>query len=358
MMRPSLILCGQLLVLALASHGAAQYSFGEDELTGSAPRLRHVLLTRIDLNFDRIPLSTALMNITRLYDVRIVADQEMTITPEMFATCAAKRLPLGQVLRQLLGAHNLRYVTIGNALLITPGASPSVAIGKEDLAPVFRHKGDVALRCARQLRPIFRMQLQFVERVCRPTTDEMAFIREEAEQALQDAAFTLARRQASLGGNGRQIIRLSAEFDPRQRIRDGVADAVGSCLSRPQAQRFAAEVAAFDAHARHAVQEMIVLSIHDRLELSDDQQHKLRDTIAANCTQDWYPSLEGILEFPNAPFPVPRQLLFPLLTQQQIATWNNTRLADPSATLTGFGVDGTDLRDPAAEDGNKEHDAR
>ena len=207
-----------------------------------------------------------------------------------------------------------------------------------------------------RLRPILKVELGFVNRVCHPNEQQRKAIAAAGEGSLQTAATQYAAWQQS-GQRGRVVVvngRAQRAMDspkPRQIIQEGVAKAVKETLPAETAALYVEQSNQRPEFRKQLTVENLVSFLDDKLVLSAVQRAAITKALAAAWDENWISQLQlltnGSQIFPS----IPDQCVVPHLRDSQRTVWqaipnrNNSVIYDDLQIQTGVNFDD----DPDAE---------
>jgi len=201
-----------------------------------------------------------------------------------------------------------------------------------------------------RLRPILKVELGFVNRVCHPNEQQRKAIAAAGEGCLQTTATQYAAWQQS-GQRGRVVVvngRATRAVDspkPRQMIQESVAKAVKENLPADAAAAYVEQSNERSEYRKQLTVENLVSFLDDKLVLSAVQRAAITKALAAAWDENWISQLQlltnGSQIFPS----IPDQCVVPHLRDSQRTVWqaipnrNNSVIYDDLQIQTGVNFD-------------------
>lgn len=144
-----------------------------------------------------------------------------------------------------------------------------------------------------RLRSMLNVELQRIERVCKPMEKQSLAIRDEAESILKDVRdasdkFTIRVMQAIERGEQKDIVPL----DSQKLIRDRLAASVKHRLSVAQVERYENEIARLGALRTVTATRNWIVLLDESIVLTEDQRQQLSKRLPAEGDDEWFQSLE------------------------------------------------------------------
>lgn len=172
------------------------------------------------------------------------------------------------------------------------------------------------------MRPMLKVEYQFMRTVCEPTRDERIPIAHAGELALREAVVLYVDRQ--LNQNVHSQARPPA-INYRKVIQDGLLAAVKANLSDDVYRRYLRELADRAEEQKQGAVMRLVAKMDRTLLLTDDQRTKIAEVLL----RQWEDHLAHNVAYANleyAYFPVmPEQDILPILSDAQKHTWQETQ---------------------------------
>jgi hypothetical protein len=209
-----------------------------------------------------------------------------------------------------------------------------------------------------RLRPILKVELGFVNRVCHPNEQQRKAIAAAGEGCLQTTATQYAAWQQS-GQRGRVVVvngRATRAVDspkPRQMIQESVAKAVKENLPADAAAAYVEQSNERSEYRKQLTVENLVSFLDDKLVLSAVQRAAITKALAAAWDENWISQLQlltnGSQIFPS----IPDQCVVPHLRDSQRTVWqaipnrNNSVIYDDLQIQTGVNFDDEPDAEPA-----------
>ena len=328
------------------------------------PTIRRRLQARTDLKVDNVPLKEVVAQLARRHSVPIRLDEaslkKAGIAVDASVTASIKNLTLNETLRQVLKGLHLQHDLKDGAIVISADAEDDLAAaGKahvermdekrqraEDearaVADVQNAKqarpgvglvdpdqavaeGDALLKqFEKRFKSVLRDELNFVEKVCEPTDDQMAEIRQVLEKYKAD----VVKRQADLQKRAARGQRQAtvAYADPRKLIRDSLKRTLKTTLDSERWARFDGELEQRKTDQTRAAVHNIVAKIDRDLALSAEQREKLVGALTAAWSPAWGQQFEIFLQQGGQFAPnVSPKVVTPHLNPIQKKIWSGTQ---------------------------------
>ena len=332
---------------------------GEKRLDG--PAMFRKLRSPANFTFDKTPLKDVAAQISKRQDVVIRLDdaalKRANVAPDTPVTATIKNLTLNAALEQILKGLKLRHVAKNGQLVITSDVEvlDLEKVGKEHVERKAEEARDRADRVAaaerdagmpgapgaampgmpagdladlekqftRQFRAAARVEINFVEKVCQPTSEQLQDLEEALEKYRTDIANKYADKHKREVRGGRQVAGNPFPSDPRDMVRRIVARSVKTSLNAEQVNHFEGEVAERTADRKRAAVGHLIARLDRDLNLSADQRDRLTSALSENWNVTWEQQFETLLRQPGAQFfPQVRQgLIAPILTVTQRKIW-------------------------------------
>jgi hypothetical protein len=181
---------------------------------------------------------------------------------------------------------------------------------------------------------------QILTQVFQPLLDrELAFVRKSCglddvqatslADAVKPQLKTVVREYFKSMQQPRRVVRVNgiqrvepAQAMPNKLMEKCIAETVAKVkLPADKAAAYADEVARRAAFNKQAGVEAFVAAIDDRVMLDDAQREKLAAALTKNWDESWAPYLQTLLYANNFNPPVPNEILFPILRQNQKEVW-------------------------------------
>lgn len=348
------LLVAVVLATARAGFGKEPAKIPPKEPVATPQALREALLARTTLTVDKQPLRDVLKLLADQQGVKIRVDEEAVqkagISLEQAVTISAKNYTLTAVLRMLLQRKGLGYGIEGDSILVTVAASvprPMPVLQRPEPAGAAPNvNGEVLAELEAQrgeaYRSLLRLELQFIEKVCRPDAEQMAKIREDGEVALKVISQQTSRRL--LRQNGRESPLLTPDLIIQMR-RHFLA-AARSRLSPDQLAPLATELEARQNDLKQAALRLLVTRIDEAVVLEPQQREALLKGLAQSHS-GWFPAIDsGWIPEPGAE--IPSSALRPFLSEAQVQLWQVTSRASLEKHLwtngTWFNLSEEELR--------------
>ena len=175
-----------------------------------------------------------------------------------------------------------------------------------------------------QMRPLLRMEYQFIRSVCEPTKAQRKRIAHAGELALREAASKYTDWQF---GRNRVVANgvMAVAPDPRKIIQDGLLAAVKINLSNELFERYRKEIEERQEESKRTAIQALVTKLDAHLILSSDQREKVAEALAKKWDNGWNSQQAYFnLEYPYFPM-IPDQGMIPLLSDAQKKVWAGTQ---------------------------------
>ena len=299
-----------------------------------AEQIRKKLKGRGSVNLDSQSLRDWLQRFARRQEfslrIHAAAIEQAGIDLDKRITISAQTPTLGESLASALDQVELRYVIADESLVITLALPEEEEEEEEEDPPAtFFEALEVALErfieyaeenaeraeTRRELRPLLRVELQFLRAVCAPTPEQQPVIDYESQRSFN----AILRKYEKYENTSNPAL---AEFDPRAALRMELNRLVEQHLSAEQALAYRREcVSRAAAHRQSAILNVLAI-LDERLLLTFEQRVSLQRSLEANWQDAWCASLESFMynEDGNLP-PIPDRFVVPWLTSKQRKTW-------------------------------------
>ncbi len=320
-----------------------------------------------NVSFDKTPLKDVVAQLSKKHGVVIRLDEaalkRARVSPDTPITATIKNLTLNAALGQLLKGLKLRHVSKDGQIVITSDVEELdlEKVGKEhadrkneeakvraERAAAAEHDAAVAQRAAlqmmppamapadlaelekqftRQFRAAARIELNFVEKVCEPTPEQLTEIKDALEKYRTDTVNKYADQHKRAARGNRPVAGNPFPNDPHDMVRRGVARTVRTNLTAEQVARFEKEIAERTADRRRAAVGHLVARLDRDLNLSGEQRDKLTESLTGNWNDTWEQQFEAMLRQPGAQFlpQLTERLVTPHLTPTQRKIWRASR---------------------------------
>jgi hypothetical protein len=190
----------------------------------------------------------------------------------------------------------------------------------------------------KQFRPVLTTELQFIDRVCKPTPEQKETIKAAGDASLRLTVKKYAEVRLKVEQDGFRSWQEADWPHPRKLILDALAESVQRTLSADQAQRYQQELEKRSAARKRATVLYVVTKLDKELLLSWGQQKQMVDITSSNWKDSWAEITEH-LEYGDHYMPVlPDDQVLPILSETQKQIWNGMRKKEHSVRgWTGFG---------------------
>ena len=175
-----------------------------------------------------------------------------------------------------------------------------------------------------QMRPLLKMEYQFIRSVCEPTKDQRKRIAHAGELALREAASKYTDWQF---GRNRVVVNgvMAVAPDPREMIQGGLLAAVKINLSNDHFERYRKEIEERQEESKRTAIQALVTKLDAHLILSSDQREMVAEALAKKWDNGWNSQQAYFnLEYPYFPM-IPDQGMIPLLSDAQKKVWAGTQ---------------------------------
>jgi hypothetical protein len=177
---------------------------------------------------------------------------------------------------------------------------------------------------ARRVKSALRAELSFVEKVCEPTDEQMADIRQVLEKYQADVVKRFSDIQKRVA-RGQQRQGVNSQ-DPRRLIRDSLKKTLKTTLDADRWARFESELEERKADQTRAAVHNVVAKIDRDLALSAEQREKLTEALTANWSAPWGQQFEIFLQQGGLFAPsLPPKLVTAHLNPIQKKIWSGTQ---------------------------------
>jgi hypothetical protein len=196
-----------------------------------------------------------------------------------------------------------------------------------------------------QFRQLFKNELAFVSRVCRPSQEQRQRLEQAGEESIKAAAkaYTEALNKMMLG----QWNHNSRQPNPQQIIQQGLAKAVLGHLSAEQSRRHQTEVNKRKDHLRQVTIQIIVARLDEQLVLTAEQRDKLAESLARDWREAWGQAWSMFANNNQCLPNLPERTVVPVLNETQKRVWGAAAKTDVNASV-GFAWQGVVAEDGAA----------
>jgi hypothetical protein len=174
-------------------------------------------------------------------------------------------------------------------------------------------------RYTQQGRPIVRGELLLVRTICQLNNEQLRPISRETEQTLAEFALEMSeQRDTVVMSRG-----TSSSPDACKQLQERLAIVIKKHLSPEQCALYKSEIDKRDANRKQAALSFLLDALDRDLFLSNKQQEKLRESLAAHWDDAWYLPLDYVL-YGNQFYPMDlEQHVAPVLNENQKKTWQN-----------------------------------
>jgi hypothetical protein len=331
-------------------------------LNADVPTIRRKLQSRTDLKVDKVPLKEVIAQLAKRHSIPIRIDEnslkKAQIAVDTPITASIKGLTLNASLRQILKDLHLSHDLKDGAIVISADAEDDLAAaGKahverkdeertraEEAAKVAEEvarvnqgqpgaglidpdqaEGDVQQKeFARRFKSALRAELNFVEKVCEPTDEQMAEIRQVLEKYQTDMVKRYSDIQKRVARGQRQGV--TTYPDPRKLIRDSLKKTLKTTLDADRWARFDSELEERKADQTRAAIHNVVAKIDRDITLSAEQREKLVEALTAGWNPGWGAQFEMFLQQGGQFAPsLPPKLVTPHLNPIQKKIWSGSQ---------------------------------
>ncbi len=329
-------------------------------LNADVPTIRRKLQARTDLKVDKVPLKEVIAQLAKRHSIPIRIDEsslkKAQIAVDTPITASIKGLTLNASLRQILKDLHLSHDLKDGAIVISADAEDDLAAaGKahverkdeertraeeaakvaEEVARVNQDRPGAGLidpdladveykEFARRFTSVLRAELNFVEKVCEPTDEQMAEIRQVLEKYQTDIVKKYADIQKRAARGQRQA--MNAYPDPRRLIRDSLKKTLKTALDADRWARFDSELEERRTDQTRAAVHNLVAKIDRDLTLSAEQREKLVEALTAGWNPAWGAQFESFLQQGGQFAPsLPPKLVTPHLNPSQKKIWSGSQ---------------------------------
>lgn len=311
--------------------------------------ITQLLAARFDLGVQNVPLDSLVKKLERRLGLPIRLDPEglhrAHVAPSARITAAFKEVPVGVVLREMLRPLKLEARVVEGVIVIDD-AKPSSGTAHEALGDLLKftdadqaraeHVRTVdwqrALRNFDQetvtgLGPVLQVEVAFLQRVCRPSTEQMQQLEQDRTKQLQEIAHALREDQFDFDDPWSDLRPVAREF-----VQKNVATWAHAHLSPAQADLYETETRKRNAKVREVCARNLVAALDREVFLSEKQRAKLTEKL----TRDWDPAwtmlaVHGQARIP-ADFPkIPAAVIAADLDAAQQARWTKLPQVEPAA---------------------------
>jgi hypothetical protein len=326
------------------------------------PTIRRKLQARTDLKVDKVPLKEVIAQLAKRHSIPIRIDEnslkKAQIAVDTPITASIKGLTLNATLRQVLKDLHLSHDLKDGAIVISADAEDDLAAaGKahverkdeertraeeaakiaEEVARVNQGRpgaglidpdqaeGDVQQKeFARRFKSALRAELNFVQKVCEPTDEQMAEIRQVLEKYQTDMVKRYSDIQKRVARGQRQGV--TTYPDPRKLIRDSLKKTLKTTFDADRWARFESELEERRTDQTRAAVHNVVAKIDRDITLSAEQREKLVEALTAGWNPAWGLQFEVFLQQGGQFAPsLPPKLVTPHLNPIQKKIWSGTQ---------------------------------
>jgi hypothetical protein len=204
-----------------------------------------------------------------------------------------------------------------------------------------------------QFEPLLKVELSFVNRVCKLSEDQRRNLINKSNAWLDTfiADYVKQGNQPQMVGpffGGRQQM-----TDPRESLRAGVAKLVKAELPKEQAAMYAEESRKRAEFHKQAFVENLVTRIDSELILTPEQCEKITNSLSEHWDKKWYPQFEMFVNGMEIWPAVPDQWIRPHLTAVQQAAWGRLNKQNGNMFFGGFPVEGQVIEDIDLKEGQE-----
>ncbi|MBN1854056.1 MAG: hypothetical protein JW829_15115 [Pirellulales bacterium] len=199
-----------------------------------------------------------------------------------------------------------------NGLVLNGDANPNVAELEKQLLP--------------QIKQVLNIELAYIQRVCKPTREQLGKIVDAGNQSLKKVArhMAIAQTGSFQGDLGGFVVAGPTMLDPGKLIQSELAQAIQQHLNPNQAKRYQEETEKRSSFVQRATILNLVAEMDRRLILSAEQRDQLVKLLSLNWQENWAHSLQ-LFRHNNQYLPmIPDQYVVPILTATQKRIWHST----------------------------------
>ena len=332
-------------------------------LNADVPTIRRKLQARTDLKVDKVPLKEVIAQLAKRHSIPIRIDEnslkKAQIAVDTPITASIKGLTLNASLRQILKDLHLSHDLKDGAIVISADAEDDLAaagkahverkdeerVRAEEAAKVAEEvarvnqgrpgaglidpdqaEGDVQQKeFARRFKSALRAELNFVQKVCEPTDEQMAEIRQVLEKYQTDMVKKYSDIQKRVARGQRQGV--TTYPDPRKLIRDSLKKTLKTTLDADRWARFDRELEERRIDQTRAAVHNVVAKIDRDITLSAEQAAKNSSKLlTAGWNPAWGLQFEMFLQQGGQFAPsLPPKLVTPHLNPIQTKIWSGTQ---------------------------------
>ena len=331
-------------------------------LNADVPTIRRKLQARTDLKVDKVPLKEVIAQLAKRHSIPIRIDEnslkKAQIAVDTPITASIKGLTLNASLRQILKDLHLSHDLKDGAIVISADAEDDLAaagkahverkdeerVRAEEAARIAdevarvnqgrpgaglidpdQAEGDVQQKeFARRFKSALRAELNFVQKVCEPTDEQMAEIRQVLEKYQSDMVKKYSDIQKRVARGQRQGV--TTYPDPRKLIRDSLKKTLKTTLDADRWARFDSELEERRIDQTRAAVHNVVAKIDRDITLSAEQREKLVEALTAGWNPAWGLQFEMFLQQGGQFAPsLPPKLVTPHLNPIQKKIWSGTQ---------------------------------
>jgi hypothetical protein len=233
------------------------------------------------------------------------------------------------------------------------------AVAAADVVVVGGAPNAIEQQLRAQFEPMLKVELSFVNRVCKLTDEERRNLISKSNDWLKKFIADYAKR----GGQPQFNVAWMAggrpqAADPRESIENGVAKLVQSELPKPKAAKYQEEARKRAEFQKQAFVENLVTRIDHELILAPEQRDKIHASLTEHWEKSWQGQLEMFVHGVDMWPAVPDQWIRPHLSAVQQIAWGRLNKNHGHTIFGGFPAEGQIIDDIDLTEGQESDGAK
>jgi len=339
-------LCFAVLLAVSQSTVAAAPAAAPVDAGEMVQRISRQLLSKANLNADKVPLSKFIEGLAKQYEIPIKIDERALkaegIKLDVPVTARIETGTLNQALRKILTEINLRWVLHDTEVLIT--AIPKAEVRAARQIRVANVPVQVEQQFLPQFRALWKAEMYFIGKVCQPTKEQMDAI--QATSAATTAAASRRYAQGMQNGGRMALGSSSTGFDPRGLLQESLLPVLKENLKPEQLAHYNEEVAQRQAAKQSMAVHNLVAKLDRDLLLSSDQREKVEASLTSKWDPSWCQSSQALLNLDQYFPAIPNDVVTPYLNERQQEIWRGMRKNSGQVFFGGgFGLFGNEVEE-------------